>query len=119
MKLPQIYTRCSFLSNTRSRNSIKSNREISFLSRGLLRLFQSSQLKELSLKDLLDDDEELRKLFETSFATVKEDANLADAKIEMDKVQNCLDVFVTRNGTKNEPVIGWLTNLIITENAKV
>ena len=79
----------------------------------------TDQLKKLSLKDLLDDDEELRKLFETSFVTIKEDANLADAKFEMDKVGNCLDVFVTRNGTRNEPVIGWLTNLIITESAKV
>ncbi len=79
----------------------------------------TDQLKKLSLKDLLDDDEKLRRLFETSFVTIKEDANLADAKIEMDKVENCLDVFVTRNGTRNEPVIGWLTNLIITESAKV
>ncbi len=79
----------------------------------------TDQLKKLSLKDLLDDDEELRKLFETSFVTIKEDANLADAKIEMDKVQNCLDVFVTRNGTRNEPVIGLLTNLKVTESAKV
>lgn len=79
----------------------------------------TDQLKKLSLKDLLDDDEKLRKLFETSFVTIKEDANLADAKIEMDKVENCLDVFVTRNGTRNEPVIGWLTNLKITESAKV
>lgn len=77
-------------------------------------------LKQLCFKgDLLDKDEELRKLFETSFATVKEDANLADAKIEMDKKESCLDVFVTKNGTKNEAVIGWLTNLIITESAKV
>lgn len=79
----------------------------------------TDQLKKLSLKDLLDDDEKLRKLFETSFVTIKEDANLADAKTEMDKVENCLDVFVTRNGTRNEPVIGWLTNLKITESAKV
>lgn len=77
------------------------------------------RLKKLSLKDLLDDDEELKKLFETSFVTIREDANLADAKIEMDKVENCLDVFVTRNGTRNEPVIGLLTNLKVTESAKV
>ena len=79
----------------------------------------TDRLKKLSLKDLLDDDKELKKLFETSFVTIKEDANLADAKIEMDKVENCLDVFVTRNGTRNEPVIGWLTNLKVTESAKV
>lgn len=77
-------------------------------------------LKQLCFKaDLLDKDEELRKLFETSFATVREDANLADAKIQMDKRESCLDVFVTKNGTKNEAVIGWLTNLIIVESAKV
>lgn len=79
----------------------------------------ADQLRDLSLRNLLDEDATLRELFETSFVTVGEDANLADAKIEMDKVKNCLDVFITTNGTKNEPVIGWLTNLIITESARV
>jgi hypothetical protein len=30
-----------------------------------------------------------------------------------------LDVFITKNGKRYEPILGWLTNLIITESAKV
>jgi hypothetical protein len=58
-------------------------------------------------------------MFEATFETVAEDATLADAKTKMDKLPQCLDIFVTKNGTKNEPIIGWLTNLIIVESAKV
>jgi CBS domain-containing protein len=67
----------------------------------------------LTLRDLLEDDADLRKMFETSFAAVPEDATLAEAKFAMEAVTDCLDVFVTKRGTKNEPIIGWLTNVII------
>jgi hypothetical protein len=76
-------------------------------------------LKDLTLKDILDDDTDAKNLFEKSFAVISENTNLADAKAAMDKIENCSDVFVTKTGSKSEPVIGWLTNLMITENAKV
>jgi hypothetical protein len=75
-------------------------------------------LKKLSVKDLLDD-ANLKQLMETSFTTVKEDATLAEAKAAMDRTPKCQDVFVTKGGTKNEPVLGWITNAIIQELAKV
>jgi hypothetical protein len=81
--------------------------------------FTTEDLNNLTLQYLLDDDTDLKRMFETTFATVAEDATLADAKIVMDKLPQCLDVFVTENGIRNEPIIGWLTNLIITESAKV
>jgi hypothetical protein len=31
----------------------------------------------------------------------------------------CQDVFVTKAGTRNEPILGWITNAIIEDNAKV
>jgi hypothetical protein len=37
----------------------------------------------------------------------------------MERIDDCLDVFVTKNGTKNEPVIAWITNGMITERAEV
>lgn len=77
------------------------------------------KLNNLTLEDLLNDDADLKRMFEATFGTVAEDATLADAKILIDKLLQCLDVFVTENGTKNEPIIGWLTNLIIAESAKV
>jgi len=79
----------------------------------------SPKLDALTLKSLLDDDADLKKLFETSFETVKEDATLAEAKSAMDRTPKCQDVFVTKNGTKQEPVLGWITNAIIQEVATV
>ena len=75
--------------------------------------------EKLTLKNLLDDDPDLKNLVETSFAAVKEDATLADAKDAMDNTPYCQDVFVTKSGTKNEPVLGWITNITIGKNAKV
>jgi len=78
----------------------------------------ADKIKKLTLKGLLDTSTELKTLFETSFATVSETATLADAKQAMKETPNCQDVFVTRKGTKGEPVIGWLTNVIIAERAR-
>ena len=63
----------------------------------------------LTLKDLLDDSEMIKKA--NNFAIVKEDATLADAKAAMDNRFGCQDVFVTKNGTSNEPFLGWITNV--------
>lgn len=61
-----------------------------------------------------------------SFGLVKTDDTLADAKTSMDKktaelgaAGSCYDVFVTETGNPAEIVIGWITNDIINENAKV
>jgi hypothetical protein len=72
----------------------------------------------LTLKNLLDDKDIGIKL-KNSFAVVKEDATLADAKEKMDSVKDALDVIVTKSGDKSEPVIGWITNVIIEENSKL
>ena len=37
----------------------------------------------------------------------------------MERISGCQDVFVTKGGTESEPVIGWVTNVVIAENAKV
>ena len=39
------------------------------------------------------------------------DKTLADAKEAMDRMPGCQDVFVTRTGAPDEPVVGWLTNV--------
>lgn len=49
------------------------------------------------------------------FVRVEENATLADAKVAMDGVPNCRDVFVV----KDDLVIGYLTNNDITKNAVV
>lgn len=75
-------------------------------------------LSSLTLADLLTDSE-LTGLAEESFATVREDGTLADAKNAMSRTPNCQDVFVTKRGTKYEEVLGWITNVIIEEYSKV
>ena len=50
---------------------------------------------------------------------IDENSNLLEAKQIMNSNTNCNDIFVTRNGIKNEEVLGWITDKIINENAKV
>ena len=78
----------------------------------------------LSLDDLLTD-VQLAATFKSSFSLVRESATLADAKAAMDSMTsapgvpgNCYDIFVTATGSASEPVLGWITNDIINENAK-
>ena len=81
----------------------------------------------LKLADLiLLADGQLAPLFKSSFSLIKESATLADAKAAMDSMTsapgvtgNCYDIFVTATGSASDPVLGWITNDIINENAKV
>ncbi len=54
-----------------------------------------------------------------SWACVKREATLADAKQAMEALPNCNDVFVTESGSRNEPAIGWVTNAEIALRGKV
>jgi hypothetical protein len=69
----------------------------------------------LTLENLLSEKPELR----NSYEIVNDKATLADAKKAMENNKYCQDVFVTLNGTKNEEVLGLITNIIIEENSKV
>ena len=77
------------------------------------------QINALTLKNLLDSDPGMRRIFENSFVTVAKNETLADAKQKMDSTSNCSDVFVTEDGTRNSRVVGWLTNWIISKEAQV
>jgi hypothetical protein len=78
----------------------------------------------LTLDDLLKDTN-FAPIFKSSFSVVKESATLGDAKTAMDSITNapvpgnCYDIFVTATGDPKEPVLGWITNDIINQNAKV
>ena len=75
-------------------------------------------LEDLTLEDLISDPEWQEKI-ERSVDTVREDATLADVKALMEKNPHCQDVFVTKGGGRNEPVLGWITNAIVEENTKL
>jgi hypothetical protein len=76
----------------------------------------SDDLKKLTLHDLIENEPGLRR----SFGLVREDSTLADVKALMDALGNeCQDIFVTKTGSYTDPVLGWITNVIIEENSKL
>jgi hypothetical protein len=75
--------------------------------------------KDFTLFDLLQENADLKRLFEESFGIVDERASLAKVKVLMDAIPRCQDIFITRGGGKEEPVIGWVTNVIIQEVGRV
>jgi hypothetical protein len=44
------------------------------------------------------------------FIVVAESSTLADAKEKLDKIKVCQDIFITKDGTANEPLTGWISN---------
>jgi hypothetical protein len=48
-----------------------------------------------------------------AWACVKLGAALAEAKLAMETIPNCSDVFVTTSGRPSDPVVGWITNVEI------
>lgn len=54
-----------------------------------------------------------------ALAFVPEAASLADAQEAMKQVAGCQDVFVTKNGRREEPVLGWVTNADIAKQIEV
>jgi hypothetical protein len=80
------------------------------------------ELQSKTLEDMLGDsnyDKKYGELFRSSFGTVDEAATLMDAKIAMDAVPKCQDIFVTKGGKRDNEVVGWITSTIIINNSKV
>jgi hypothetical protein len=70
----------------------------------------------LTLKDLLEDSK-LKDILVNSFMQLTPDATLADAKDLLDRNPQCLDILVTRDGTKSGIVVGWITNVMVLQAA--
>jgi hypothetical protein len=70
----------------------------------------------ISLEQLLTEEPQFKHLFETSFDCVAKEARLSDANAKMAANQECYDVFVTDSGRRDEPVLGWLTDVIIAQS---
>lgn len=73
---------------------------------------------QFTVQDLLQDPN-FQKRSHGNFGVVSQDSTLADVKDKMDSIPDCKDVFVTQTGKEDEPILGWITNSIIIENAKV
>ena len=89
-----------------------------FIAQSALGEESADDLKKLTLADLLADPFLGRQL-ESSFAVVPGTATQADAKRAMESIRWCQDVLVTGTGLRTEPVLGWVTNVIIEYNSRV
>lgn len=71
----------------------------------------------LSLANLMEQDPALKLQFETSFAAVGPDSRLSDVKSIMIADLRIQDVFVTKTGLRDDPILGWITDAMIAQHA--
>ncbi len=45
------------------------------------------------------------------FVVVSEQSTIADAKRKMEETRSCQDIFITKKGTPDEPLTGWVSNV--------
>ena len=72
-----------------------------------------SNLDQLTLADVLRDQPDLATIFSDAAAFVESGATLGDAKAAMNRKRDCRDVFVTTSGKPDEPVLGYITDVLI------
>lgn len=77
-------------------------------------------IEAITLRDILEDgDESIKNMLNYGMGFVPTDASLLDAKRAMEAIPECQDIFITKNGRRNEPVLGLITNNMILEKSKV
>ena len=81
-----------------------------FITDRLLWSGAGSNPESLTLAEFLGD-ETMKRTLETSFVVVSQHATLQEAKEKMNSARDCRDVFVTARGGRDEPILGWLTNV--------
>lgn len=82
-------------------------------------LTASQTEKTFDVTDLTFDDllkhEEIKELITNAVAFIQKDFSIMDAKAAMESVKNFQDVFVTENASRDDKILGWLTNVDITK----
>jgi hypothetical protein len=73
-------------------------------------------IADITITDMLEKEPELKSLFEKSFAFVGEGKRLIDVKAIMSENPSIQDVFVTKTGSRDEPVLGWITNAMMAQH---
>lgn len=81
---------------------------------------QGNPVADLTLQDMYDNaNADVKTTMDNCILFVNENATLFEAKELMNKTRTCQDVFVTTSGVATEPVLGWITNVTVNENAIV
>lgn len=71
-----------------------------------------------TLADLVDD-KRIHALIYDATVFVAETVSGGEAKDKMDSESSCQDVIVTRNGKRDEPILGWLTNIELRKISRI
>ena len=71
-------------------------------------------VRDLTLEDFLNYPA-IKELVEDAIAFVPVNSSIMEAKEAMEKIKNCQDVFITKNGNREEEILGWLTNVDISK----
>jgi hypothetical protein len=77
---------------------------------------QSAQADILTVADLLKND---TNNVASRFATAAIEDNLSTVKSLLDKDSSCKDVFITIDGSRKTPAVGWITNVRLEENMSI
>lgn len=54
----------------------------------------------------------------TSFRTIGSDGTLREVKELIDSTPDCADVIVTKDGRSDSKAVGWVTNVILSEQSR-
>ena len=77
-------------------------------------------VQQLKIEDMEKSDKsDITNVLKNGIEFISQDATLFDAQQKMIANKNCQDVFITPTGSRTEGVIGWISNFIVTDNAKV
>lgn len=66
-------------------------------------------VKAVTLEEFLEQDD-IKELVEGAVAFIPKDSTILNAKEAMEEIKYCQDVFITENGSREEKILGWLTN---------
>jgi hypothetical protein len=72
-----------------------------------------AKLEEVTLADMFGEQPSFKTVISTSFGFVPFASTLAQVRTEMAKLPDCRDIFVTRSGAADEPVEGFITDVMI------
>ncbi len=78
----------------------------------------NKKVANLTLEDMLSDTT-FGKILRDTHCIVAETSSLGDAKAFMEKIENCSDIFITQDGKSTSKVIGWITDVIVRQQATV
>jgi len=92
-----------------------------FISTKVEENLRGDEIKDFTLEYFLENcDETIKKALEIGFAVASINATLLEAKIRMEaKSTDCVNVFITQNGSPKEKVEGLITNNIILKESNV